>query len=204
MDFSHYKVLEFRRKFWVLAGAKIFIRPAGSEQIVGFIGMKAWKLKEDIRVYSDESRQQEFLRIHARNILDIAATYDVFDSKTGQLVYSLRRQGLQSLFVRDHWDILDKNGTVVGAVQETSSNLALARRYLDLIPIVGPFLDLALAFIPQIYSITVHNAPAGTITHHKNPIIVKMTLDTSDITPSTDSRLTTAITALLSIMDANK
>lgn len=204
MDYTQYKTLEFRRRFWVLVGAKITVQPAGSNQVIGFISMQAWKIKEDVRLYTDESKQHELLRIHARNIIDIAATYDVFDSASNQLLYSLQRKGIRSTFVRDHWDILDAQGNAIGAVEETSSGLALARRYLNFIPIVGPFLDLALAFIPQTYSITTGGGTSGTITHHKNPIIVKMTLDTQNAEKPADPQLTMAITALLSIIDANK
>jgi hypothetical protein len=102
MDYSQLRQLEFRRKFWVLVGAKIHITDPLSAREVGFIKMKAWKLREDIRLYTDESMQTELLRIHARNIIDFGATYDVVDSFSNQIVYSLKRKGLKSTFVRDH------------------------------------------------------------------------------------------------------
>lgn len=204
VDYAQYKTLEFRRKFLVLVGAKITVHPAGSDQLVGFIGMKAWKLKEDIRLYTDETQQHELLRIHARTIIDFGATYDVVDSSTNQTVYSLRRKGLKSTFVRDHWDIQDTSGNTIGEVQETSSGLAFARRYIGIIPFVGPVADLLLAFAPQTYRISTGNAVVATITHHKNPVLVKMTLDTSMAQAPVDPRLTMAVTALLSTMDAAK
>jgi hypothetical protein len=208
MDYSQYKLLEFRRKFWVIVGAKIHVTDPASERNVGFIQMKAWKLREDVRLFTDETMQQEVIRIHARTIIDIGATYDVFDSRTGEMPYSLRRKGLKSIFVRDHWDILDPNGNIIGEVQETSSGLALARRWLGIIPYVGPIIDLALAFFPQTYVINVITANGkallANLTHRKNPFIVKMSLDTSAAQVPVDPRLTLSITSMLSVIDGVK
>ena len=41
---------------------------------------KAFKLKEQIYFYRDESKQQLFFSAIARNIIDIAPTYDIFDA----------------------------------------------------------------------------------------------------------------------------
>lgn len=209
MDYSQYKQLEFHRKFWRLFGAEIFINDPASKQELGYIKMKAWKLREDIRVFTSRAMQQELVQIHARQIIDFGATYDVTDSASTQLLYSARRKGLKSTFVRDHWDLVDVNSAPFGTVQETSSGLAIARRYLEIIPYVGDILGLVFAFVPQTYQITIvqpdgSNALAGTITHRKNPIIVKMLLDTSAAQVTLHPYITLSITSLLAIIDANK
>ena len=208
MDYAQYKKLEFRRAFWVVAGAKITVQDPASHAVLGFIKMKAWKLKEDIRLFTDESMQHEVFRIHARNIIDFAGTYDVIDSATAQPLFAWRRKGLKSTFVRDHWDLLDAQGAVTGSIQETSSGLALARRWVGLIPIIGEFIDLGLAFAPQTYRMTSFHAGneslVGTITHHKNPFLVKMTLDTTEAQTPADPRIAVSATALLSTIDASK
>jgi hypothetical protein len=208
MDYSQYKQLEFRRKFLKLFGAEISVTAPGSDTLVGFIKMKAWKLREDVRLYSDQTMQQELIRIGARQIIDIGATYDVFDSTNNQQLVSLKRKGLKSIFVRDHWDLLDQAGNITGNVQETSSGLALARRWLEILPF-GDFIGLIFAFVPQTYTISSQDqsgsiAVVGTITHRKNPLIVKMGLDTSAAPPNFDSRIAVAITAMLSVIDASK
>ena len=70
------------------------------EQPVLYSEMKAMKLKEDIRVYADEGKTREVLVIKARQILDISATYDVWDAAAQVKVGALRRAGLKSI-VRD-------------------------------------------------------------------------------------------------------
>lgn len=203
MDYSQHKQLEFRRKFWKLVGAEISVTDPATEQLVGLIKMKAWKLREDIRLYSDRSMSQELIRIGARNIIDFGATYDVFDSPTNQQLFSMRRKGLKSTFVRDHWDISDVNGTIFGSVQETSSGLALARRWLEILP-YGEIIGLVFSFVPQTYIISVNNATVGTVLHRKNPFIVKMALDTSAAPADADLRISFASVALLSVIDATK
>jgi hypothetical protein len=207
MDYSKYKKLELRRKFWKFFGAEIKIVDPASETLVGFIRMKAWKLREDVRLYSDESMTNEVMAIHARQIIDFGATYDVTDSAGGGTpLFSLKRKGFRSALVRDTWEILDPAGTVVGMVRETSGNLAIVRRWLGAISDV---FDLIFAFVKQTYEITY--APAGQppvviaeLEHTKNPFVVKLVVDTSMAPDKTDGRITVAAGAMLSVIDATK
>ncbi|GIQ99908.1 MAG: hypothetical protein CM15mP8_1060 [Methanobacteriota archaeon] len=48
-------------------------------QTIAYSKQKAFKLKEDIILYSDESCTHALLQIKARQMLDLAATYDVID-----------------------------------------------------------------------------------------------------------------------------
>ena len=75
--FSHDRYL-FRRKVFQLVGGVFHIYdPYG--RVVLYSKQKAFKLKEDIRIYSDERGTNELLTIKARQIVDFGATYDVVD-----------------------------------------------------------------------------------------------------------------------------
>ncbi len=209
MDYSQHTKLEFRRKFWKFFGASISVNDADTEDAIGYIEMQAWKLREDIRLYSDNTKQHELLRIHARSIIDFGATYDVFESSSDTLLFSLRRKGLRSTFVRDHWDIMDANDTMIANVQETSGGLALVRRYVGIIPFVGPIADLVLMVAPLTYTINSMLGGAVTgvgarITHRKNPFVVKMGLDMTGVEAPIDPRIGISVAALLSVIDATK
>ena len=206
MDYSTMKKLEFRRKFWKFFGAEIRMTDEGGQNLLGFIKMKAWKLREDIRLYTDPSMAQEVFRINARQIIDFGATYDVTDSATNQALFSMRRKGLKSTFVRDHWLILDTAGNQIGDVIETGSELAVLRRWLSAFSDIA---GLIFAFVPQTYDITFGAQGAqptliGHIEHRKNPFIVKMGLDMSVAQTPVDSRYGMAVASLLSIIDASK
>jgi hypothetical protein len=146
------------------------------------------------------------MAIHARQIIDFGATYDVSDSTAGNVpLFALRRKGLRSVFVRDHWDILDTAGNVIGTVEETSGNLALLRRWLGMIS--GLF-DLVFAFVAQTYDVRLGTGESAVqlahIVHTKNPFLVRMAVDHSMAPSGSDARLVIASAAMLAIVDAAK
>jgi hypothetical protein len=208
MDYSQYKVLEFRRKFLKIFGASITIFDPNSDTPVGYIIMKAFRLRGDIRVFKDKAQQIELVEIGGRQMVSFKPTYDVLESSTNQKLATVRFQSLRSYFFRVHVDLLDTVGNPLGYVQETSSQIAIMRRWLGLLPF-GDFIELIFAFVPQTFNIMY--APdgatpqlAGKITHRKNPVIVKMSLDTTEAQKLLDPRINIAICTILSILDANK
>ncbi len=113
-------------------------------RLLMFSRQKMFKLKEDIRVYTDENRTQELLYIQARNVIDFSAAYDIYDSLEQVKVGVLRRRGWQSM-VRDAWEILDPWDRPVGILQEDSQGRALLRRFL-----LG-------SLLPQDYDLLINN-----------------------------------------------
>jgi hypothetical protein len=153
-----------RRKVLTLLGAKFHIyKPDGS--LLGFSKQKAFKLKEDIRIYTDESMSEERVLIQARSIVDFSGAYDVIDSRIQTNVGSLRRRGMASL-IRDTWTILDEHDQDIAALQEDSTAMALVRRFLPL----GNF-------IPQKFSMVGHDGGAiAQFRSHFNPFVQRMTV----------------------------
>ena len=164
-QFGH-KTYVIRQKILSLISLKFHIYdPNGG--LAFYALKKAFKLKEDLRIYSDESMQREMLVIKARNIIDLAATYDVFDpNHGGALVGSLRRKALKSLFV-DEWLFLDAAGGEVGTIREDSVWLALLRRFI------------AGWLLPQTYRGEIGGAPVCEFRRNFNPFVSKVTLDFS-------------------------
>jgi uncharacterized protein YxjI len=99
------------------------------DQMVLYCQQKFLKLKEDIRIYSDETKNQELLNIQARQILDFSAYYDVFDSLYTNKIGGLRRKGFRSL-LQDEWEVMDPQDQLIGVLKEDSLNQALLRRFL--------------------------------------------------------------------------
>ncbi len=116
-----------KRQVLALTGKFRIYNPAG--QMVLFSEQRMFRLKEDIRVYADESKAAELLWIQARQILDFSAAYDVRDSTSGMTVGSLRRKGLRSM-VRDTWEIWDAAEAPIGVIEEDSLALGLLRRFV--------------------------------------------------------------------------
>ena len=184
-----FKQYVLKRQVFALAGKFRFYDPSG--KLVLFSEQKMFKIREDIRVYSDESKTQEVLMIKARQIVDFSAAYDVVDSATGQKVGALRRKGLASL-LRDEWEVLDVGDNVVGKLFEDSMGLALVRRFLS-------------NLIPQNYDITFGTNRVADLKQNFNPFAYQLNVDFSmDINQLLDRRLGVAAAILLAAIEGRQ
>ena len=159
LEQDHYWV---RRKVLKLFGGSFHIYDS-KDELVLFSSQKAFKMKEDIRVFSDESMNDERLVIQARSVIDFSAAYDVVDSASGEKLGAFRRKGLKSLF-KDSWELLDNSENVLGKLQEDSGCAALVRRFGG---------GLA-ALIPQSFFLEIDGKRAVTYSQRFNPFIFKM------------------------------
>jgi uncharacterized protein YxjI len=98
--------------------------------VLGFCKQKILKLKEDIRIYSDESMNNELFQIKQQQIADVWGNFAVFDPNTNAPLGYLKRKALMSRFVRDEWEILDTAQQPIGKMYESSTGLGLARKYM--------------------------------------------------------------------------
>jgi uncharacterized protein YxjI len=150
-----------KRRMQLLGQGFTILDQAGGE--IGVVAQKAFKLREDIRVYSDLQSRREILAIRARQIMDFQAAYDVWDPEAGMKVGAMRRKGWSSL-IRDEWEVMDAADNVIGKLHEDNMALALVRRFLsnlipqnfDMVMYDGrKVVDYRQAFNPFFYSLTV-------------------------------------------------
>ena len=182
-----------RRKFFTIAGAKFHIfDPHGN--LVYFSKQKAFKLKEDIRIYSDTTITHERFSLKARQIVDFSAAYDVVDSGSGSKLGALRRKGLRSI-VKDKWEILDISDQPIATIEEDSTFKAMLRRMLDIVSL----------FIPQSFHVSANGRHIATYQQNFNPFLFKLTVR---IDPSArellDPRLLLAGAILLSAVEGRQ
>ncbi|WP_229521531.1 hypothetical protein [Paenibacillus monticola] len=178
-----------RKKVFSVLGAKLHIYDS-SEELVLYSQMKAFKIKEDIALFTDESMNKELLRIKARSIIDFGATYDVVDSETGEHVGALRRKGLKSILI-DEWIILDKNDQEIGKIKENNVALALLRRFIS--------------FIPQSYKVEMDGNSIPIFKQNFNPFVTKIIADFSeDQKRRLDRRLGLAAGILLCVIEGKQ
>lgn len=187
--FQHPRYL-LKRQAIALTGKFRFYDPNGTQ--VMFSEQKRFRLREDIRVYSDESKTQEVLSIKARQIMDFSASYDVVDTALNQKVGVLRRRGLRSL-LRDEWEILDANDRMVGLLFEDNVGLALLRRL-----VLG-------SLLPQNYDMTFGETRVGDLRQNFNPFRYELNLDFSmDVSRLLDRRLGIAAGILLAAVEGKE
>jgi len=170
----------FRRKVFKLFGGAFHVYDENGD-VLFYSKQKAFKLREDFRVYSDESRTQELLTIKTPQLLDFGATYTVRDTSTCEDVGALRRKGLKSI-IKDEWIIISKEGQEIGILKETSLITALLSRCINL--------------IPQTYTILANDREVAEIKQHFNPFVLKYTMTIMDAS-SIDPRLLVASGILL-------
>jgi hypothetical protein len=150
-----------RRKVMALVGKISVMDSTGA--VVAFSRQKAFKLREEIRVFTDESETTPLLTIKARSIIDFAATYDVTAAE-GVDVGSLRRKGFKSMF-KDQWMVQGPGDSVDGSIDEAGgTGLALARRF---VPFVAWFLT-------QDYTMTANGSEVATFQRNRNPFVSKL------------------------------
>ncbi|MBK9376584.1 MAG: hypothetical protein IPN03_23420 [Holophagales bacterium] len=179
-----------RRKVFTLAGAAFHFYDAEG-RLVLYSKLKAFRLKEDIRLFTGEDMREELLAIHARKVLDISATYDVTDSQTGERVGAIQRKGMRSL-LRDEWVLRDAADQEIGLVREDSMGLALLRRFLT-------------NLVPQSFDIEVMGEKVATVRQDFNPFVLKLTVDFSrDPTGLLDRRLGLAAVLLLCAVEGRQ
>ena len=160
-QYDHYLL---KRQVFALTGKFRYYDPMGN--LVMFSEQKMFKLREDIRVFADESKMQEVLQIKARQIIDFSAAYDVVDSAYNQKVGVLRRKGLRSI-LRDEWEVLDANDQLIGMLFEDSPGLALLRRLL-----LG-------SLLPQNYDLTVRDQRVADLKQRFNLFRYELDVDFS-------------------------
>ena len=120
---------------------------------VCFVKQKAFRLKEDVSVYRDESQSEQLYRIRADRIIDIGARYDIDDSG-GTRIGAVKQRGMRS-FWRATYDILDANGQSIGLIHEENPWVKVLDALLGEVPLLGLVLQM---FVNPAYIV---EAPVG-------------------------------------------
>ncbi len=161
-----------------------------SDNVVFFSKMKAFKLKEDIRIYTTEEMTTEVLTIKARQILDFSAAYDVFDPLLNQHIGILKRKGFQSM-LKDEWSIMNSGDREIGTVKEDNLALAIVRR--------------AVGIVPQSFTAELNGRQVCKYSQNFNPFVFKLNIDFSEDRESLfDRRLGIAAGILLAAIEGRQ
>ncbi|MBM9590123.1 hypothetical protein JWG41_06680 [Leptospira sp. 201903075] len=180
-----------KKSFLKIFGGEIRIFDETKSNLLFFVKQKAFKLKEDITVYADETKTKELLKIKARSVIDFSAIYDVVDISTNQPMGALRRKGFKSI-LKDSWEILDTKDQVIGSIDEDSVFKAILRRFLT-------------NLIPQTFFISLNNKQVGLLKQTFNPFVPQFNIDFSlDTANALDRKLGIAIVILLQIIEGRQ
>lgn len=153
-----------RRQVFKFLGAAFHVYDEHN-QVIGYCKQKAFKLKEDIRLFTGEDMKDELIVLKARKIIDFGVTFDIA-MPNGTILGSIRRKGLKSSFVRDEWLMYDTENNHIATVREKNTTAAMVRRYID----------YAALLMPQKYVIirTSDNTPIVELRQHFNWFIYRL------------------------------
>jgi uncharacterized protein YxjI len=166
---------------------------------ISFVEQKRFKFKEDIRFYSDDSKQEELMRIKARQRFDPRARYDV-TAADGTKIGEIQKVFGASL-LRSTYALFDGQGNEVATASEKSLGVALFRRLVGFVPYVGDFAN----WLPIPYHFDFKRGDAHLGTHSRQAFKFRdtYTIDMSDDPQRTlDRRLVLAIAVGMDALQA--
>lgn len=124
--------------------------PNGEEAgVLAFAQQKRMAFKEQVTLYTDDTKQTPLLGFKARQAIDLGATYDVTDAH-GQPIGLFRKQFAASL-LRSTWTLEQPGyGELTG--QERNAWVAILRRFVD-----------SLSWLPYHFDFTINARPAFSV-----------------------------------------
>lgn len=139
-DPNAYDVFLLRQKWTLVINRYIFSLPDahGDEgERFAFVEQKRFKFKEDIRFFTDETKQVQLIGIKARQRFDPAARYDI-TGPHGEKIGEIQKAFAKSL-LRSTYLLFDASGNQVCEARERSLGVALFRRLVGFLPYVGNY-----------------------------------------------------------------
>lgn len=135
-DFNY--PLQFEFKIGTLSND--FIAKDSGGKTLAYVRQKMFKLKEDVTVYTDDSKSTELYKIKADRWLDYNASYS-FSSASGDEFGRMGRKGRKSI-LKAHYEIFNKENEQEFHVQEENPWAKFWDALLCEIPLLGLFSGL--------------------------------------------------------------
>ncbi|MDG1159208.1 MAG: hypothetical protein P8N19_06920 [Flavobacteriales bacterium] len=124
-------------KFKIGTLANDFVATDASGTTVAYVRQKMFKLKEDILIYSNESKSDTLFRIKADRWLDFSAAYS-FTDKEGKEMGKIVRKGWRSIW-KTSYELVDQNQNIQYHVNEENAWVKVWDSLLGEVPLLGMF-----------------------------------------------------------------
>jgi hypothetical protein len=115
-------------------GTRVRVVDAAGRQIA-YLRKKKFRLKEDVRIYEDESQERELYRIRADRVVDFGASYAV-SGPDGRPLGAIRQRGVRSIW-KSSYEVSGPNGKTIGVIHEENPFV----KVLDGLAEAVPFAD---------------------------------------------------------------
>ncbi len=127
------------------------VNPDGSEAgVLAFAQQKRMAFKEQVTLYTDETKSTPVLGFKARQMMDLGATYDVTDANGAPI--GLFRKNWKESLLRSTWHLEQPAyGEMIG--RETNLAVAILRRFVE-----------SLSWLPYHFEFVIADRPAFSVT----------------------------------------
>jgi hypothetical protein len=115
-------------------GTRVRVTDAAGRQ-VAYLRKKKFRLREDVRVYEDESQNRLRFRLKADRVVDFGASYAV-SGPDGQPLGAVRQRGMRSIW-KSTYEVSNPNGKTIGVIHEENPFV----KVLDSLAEALPFAD---------------------------------------------------------------
>ena len=127
------KVTLIANKYWVHG----VYDGATQGPVIAFAEQKKMKLREEVTFFDSEAKGKVLFWFKSRQIIDMAATTDVFDN-AGAAIGVFRKDAMKSL-INSTWHL--EAAGVAATGRERSQGVAIVRRVGGFVPVVGDLLE---------------------------------------------------------------
>jgi uncharacterized protein YxjI len=162
------------------------VGPDGGEAgVLAFAQQKRMAFKEQVTLYTDDTKTTPVLGFKARQVIDLGATYDVTDA--GGAPIGLFRKNFKESLLRSTWHLEQPGyGEMIG--RETNLVVAILRRFVD-----------SLSWLPYHFEFLTGDRPAFSVVK-KWGLRDKYVVTIHD--PQLDRRLVAAMSVALDALQA--
>lgn len=113
-------------------------------ELVAFAEQKRLAFKERVDFYADADKKKHAFVMRAEKVMDVHGKYFIEDQK-GNRIGAFKKEFAKSL-LNSTWSILDAKDKPAMTISESNQAIAILRRFLQWIPIVGDLLDIIMNF----------------------------------------------------------
>lgn len=113
-------------------------------ELVALAQQKRLAFKEKVQFYTDETKSTLAFTMRAEKVLDIHGKFLVEDAE-GNYIGGFKKDFGQSLAVST-WHVLDGQDKHLFTVSESNRTIAVLRRFLQFVPIIGDIAEIVMAF----------------------------------------------------------
>lgn len=177
-------------RFKTLAIAPRILVTDATGAVVLYVRQKAFKLKEAVNVYADDTKTRLLYTIAADRVWDFNARYHVANAQ-GARLGSVRRRGMRSLW-RAHYEV-EREGRVVLRIREENPWTKVLDGFFGEIPVLG--LLAAYLFHPA-YLISREDG-AAALRLQKQPALMEGRYRIQSLAAADDAEIELAVLGLI-------